>query len=118
MADSDTDMEAEPIEVKIIGGKPEKEAAADWGSFQTYPLTPATPPQQILAFNRHRKNAYVIVNAGAGFVRVGTRAQVMNNAGGQMPTGQYKYEAMQELWASTDGTTATQSVISLDHRYE
>lgn len=109
--------ELEPLAVKLVGS--EQETVADWGSFQTFIVLPATQPQQILAENPHRKNAYIIVFGSAtGFVRVGTRGQVSNNQGGQLPAGQYKYESRQEVIMGGDGVTATMTVTVLDHRYK
>ena len=55
--------------------------------------------------------------SGIGYVRVGSRAQVMNGQGGQLGVGRYPYEAKQELWMVSDGST-TQNVVVLDERYE
>jgi len=111
--------ELEPLLVKLVDSQ-EKDEACDWGSFQTFPVTPSTPPQQILAENPNRKNAYIIVfGSSTGFVLVGTRGQVMNKQGGQLPPGgQTRYEARQEVWLASDGVTASISVTVLDHRYK
>jgi hypothetical protein len=120
-------MDVEPAEIEplhVVLDKPggEKDVAADWGSWQTLQLTPTSPPQQMLVQNNKRKQAQIIVfagtSAGAGaFVRVGTRAQVMNNAGGQLQPGRYPVENKQELWLGPDGTNAM-IVVLLDERYE
>ena len=118
--DEDTETQIEPLLVQLAAGAIEKDQVADWGSFQTLTITPTTQPQQILAENPHRKNAYLMVFGSAtGFVRVGTRGQVMNNQGGQIPAGQQlKYEARQEVWIASDGVTASLSVTAVDHRYK
>jgi hypothetical protein len=117
-----TEMELEPLHVVVDRQSEEKEVAANWGSWQTYPLAGTTPAQQLLAQNNKRKQAQLIVFAGTGaaagaFVRVGTRAQVMNNAGGQLQPGRYPVENTQELWLAPDGTNAM-TVVTLDERYE
>jgi hypothetical protein len=115
---TDEDMELEPLHVRVVNEGEPPSPSADWGSFQAI-LYSATSniPQQILAFNKRRLNAYIIVQGTTGFVRVGTRAQVMNNAGAQLtPPIQVKYEAQQEVWAVGDGVNAF-TVNVLDHRY-
>lgn len=122
-----TDVEAETTELEplhVVLDKPsgEKDVAADWGSWQTLQLIATSPPQQCLAQNNKRKQAQLIVFAGTGaaptaFVRVGTRAQVMNNQGGTLGVGRYPVENKQELWLGPDGTNAM-IVVVLDERYE
>jgi hypothetical protein len=235
MPTEDVNVQLEPLLVKLTDVDVEREAATDWGSFQTIPLAPGVPAQQVLGENPYRKNAYLIVapvlanggqsvqtqgqttvnppigtviasvvvppgtytinwsvspfgtagtaeqsnfqllqngvllsqamngstggtvysqqpvqvvvtttttfaivvgpntptataqyrasfsvvpilNSSSG-ARVGTRGQVMNNAGGVLPQGQYKYEARQEVWAVSDGTS-TMNLIVIDHRYK
>jgi len=112
------DVELEPLHVKVVDTDAAiAEKSADWGSFQAILFsTTSNQPQQILSQNNRRLNAYIIIVGTTGFVRVGTRAQVMNNAGAQLPQGQYKYEAKQEVWAVGDGANPF-TVNVLDHRY-
>ena len=113
-----TEKDVEPLLVRMADERFEQEAA-DWGSFQAFTFsTTSNLAQQILPQNSKRLNAYIIVFGATGFVRVGTRGQVMNIAGAQL-TGpiQIKYEATQEVWAVGDGINPF-TINVLDHRYE
>lgn len=114
-----TELEALRVHVENFGA--EREAAAEWGAWQTF-ITPAGPatPQQILPQNNRRKQAAVFVSGAAGYVLVGTRGQVMNNQGGRLIAGsanRFPIENKQELWMTGDGTNAV-TVTVLDERYE
>lgn len=85
-----------------------------------------TQPNSILSINAintptstcgYRGALTASPTAGTGFVRVGTRAQIMNNQGGQLGVGRYPFEAKQELWMGSDGSS-TMTVTVLDERYE
>ena len=114
----------EPLHVIVDKeGGTEELGAADFGSWQTLIILPTTAPQQLLPQANERLNAYILVTGVAtGFVRLGSRAQVMNNAGGQffatVGGNTIKYEAKQEVWVVGDGVTASLSVMTLDHRYK
>jgi hypothetical protein len=108
-------MQLEALHVVVDNA--ERDVAAEWGSWQTFPIVAATPPQQILPQNNKRKEAQIIIFGTAGYVLVGTRAQVQNKQGGQLQAGRYPFEAKQELWLAGDGTNAF-TVTVLDERYQ
>jgi len=115
-----TELEALRVHVENFGA--EREAAADWGSWQTFVFSSTSNvAQQILAQNNRRKGAQLDVNGTTGFVRVGTRGQVMNNQGGQLFAGaginRINVENKQELWCVGDGVN-TITVTVLDERFE
>jgi hypothetical protein len=114
------EMEALRVHVENFGA--EREAAADWGSWQTFVFSATSNvAQQILAQNNRRKGAQLSVNGTTGFVRVGTRGQVMNAQGGQLFAGaginRINIENKQELWMVGDGVN-TITVTVIDERYE
>ena len=120
--EDDTREEMEALRVNVENLSGEKEAAADWGSWQTFTFSATSNvAQQVLAQNNHRKSGTVLVNGTTGFVRVGTRGQVMNNQGGQLFAGaginRVPIENKQELWMVGDGVN-TITVTVLDERYE
>jgi len=114
----------EPIQpLHVVVDRSEEIKSADYGSWQNLTVTPTFQPQQLLPQSYDRLNAYIFVSGSAtGFVRLGSRAQIMNNTGGQFYStvggNSLKYESTQEVWIGSDGTTASINVMTLDHRYK
>jgi hypothetical protein len=114
----------EPIHV-IVDGKQEESETPEFGSWQfmSWPAaqTAVATAQPILPQARRRYEAQIIITNGAGaaagaFVRVGTFAQVTQNAGAQLQAGRYPYHAAQQVWAASDGVNAM-IINVLDERY-
>lgn len=102
-----------PIDVRIV--PPDDEVAvnaATFGAWMTFSwlagakITDVGMPVQILPLDRNRRQAQVIVQVAAGYVLLGSRKQVSNGQGGQVPSGRYPVASIGELYAAPDGTNA------------
>jgi hypothetical protein len=114
----------EPIHV-VMDKAEEVGQTPEFGTWQNYSWPAATSAiasaQPILPQTRERYEAQIIVVNGAGaaagaFVRVGSLAQVLNNAGAQLQAGRYPYHSAQPVYAASDGTNAM-IINVLDERY-
>jgi hypothetical protein len=115
----------EPLLVRV-DKTDETAMTPEFGSWQTISWAAAQSAQatmqQLLPESRERTEANIYVWAGAGaaataFVRIGTMAQVLNNAGGQIPAGvRFTYHASQPVFVASDGVNAM-NITFLDERY-
>lgn len=101
-----------PIDVRIVKADDEVSIqAATFGSWLTvsWPVTTAFNavqfPLQLLALDRSRRKAQLVVQT-TGYIVVGSRGQVANNQGGQLPAGRYPIENIEALYTCSDGVTA------------
>lgn len=131
---SDPNSDAILQTLKAGSASVERLEAPPFGSWQTFVFngTPGDPPQRILTQNPKRKKAIIRCLPGptaqntAGYVRLGSQAQVSNvpagsgftPTGGQIQNGMaYEYEAQEAVYAVSDGAKELMLVV-LDERYQ
>ncbi len=102
-----------PIDVRIVPADGEVAVtAAVFGSWMTFSWPAATLqsdprfPLKLLPLDRNRRKAQIIVQIAAGFVVVGSLKQVANGQGGQLPSGRYPIENIEELYITSDNVNA------------
>lgn len=112
--DTGVSHEVRPVDVRIVGA--EKERSTEYSSFQTFYFTTGTTgpafAAQLIPQNRNRDRAILRINAtdslgvvNAGYVRIGSRAQVQaiqgvnGSSGAVLQMGsQLTLESSGEVW--------------------
>lgn len=119
------DHDVQSVPVHITGTDEVNVDVADFGTWQTYPITASMGYIQLLAQDHRRHRAILIIQAGSAVATdtllIGSMAQVQNNAGGKFAGGFSSFmgfvlENAQALYASTSATN-TFYITVCDERF-
>jgi hypothetical protein len=119
---TEPEVALEPLHVVLDKPGGEKDVAADWGSWQTFPLTATTPPQQILAQNDKRKQAQILVQPAVAGLATASNSATVNAplAAGQLVTsvvlqpGVYTVNWTVQLAGTTSAADASNMQLMLN----
>lgn len=118
MPNSNEDV-LEAVHVIIDGDVREKEYAATFGSFNTYPIAAGAGPMRILPRRKERDRAVVWVasspDADTGVILASSQENAQQGIGGLLTIAgqQISIESQQDVWAIFSGSAGTTISLSV-----